>query len=73
MVKFPKNLFVERGDGMQSLSSIEAGKMKMLTCCGEKMRLGIETGKFDEFVCSMCGDTVYVKKPGAGRPQMIDD
>ncbi len=37
------------------------------------MRPGLETVKFFEAHCDLCGDVVYVKKDKAARPQMLDD
>lgn len=42
-------------------------------CCGKEMKAGLETHKFLELSCDKCGDTVYIKKEAAARPQMLDD
>ncbi len=47
----------------------------MLTpkCCGSKMEVTMENGKFIEVKCGQCGDVVYVKKGEILEPQMLDD
>ena len=47
--------------------------MELPVCCGKGMKLRMETTKFLEVGCERCGDTVYLKKTGVLRPQMIDD
>ena len=42
-------------------------------CCGSDMSINVETGKFLEVQCRMCGDVVFVKKNDTNRPQMLDD
>ena len=42
-------------------------------CCGSKMKVDIETTTFIELLCKKCGDRIYIKKPGAPKPQMLDD
>jgi hypothetical protein len=37
------------------------------------MKPVMETGKFLEAHCEVCGDVVYVKKESIVRPQMLDD
>ncbi len=37
------------------------------------MRLGLETPKFLEASCGVCGDVVYIKKDKTEKPQMLDD
>lgn len=37
------------------------------------MRLGLETPKFWEAHCDLCGDVVYVKKDRVEKPQLLDD
>ncbi len=46
---------------------------KLPKCCNRDMRLGLETAKFFEAHCDLCGDVVYVKKESAAKPQMLDD
>ncbi|MBS3050996.1 MAG: hypothetical protein J4400_02520 [Candidatus Aenigmarchaeota archaeon] len=43
------------------------------TCCGRDMQPNMETPKFVEMNCEVCGDVVYVKKERAEKPQMLDD
>lgn len=47
--------------------------MQAPKCCGREMRPNMETPKFLEMGCDICGDVVYVKKDRAERPQMLDD
>lgn len=47
--------------------------MALPRCCEHEMRISMETAKFIEAQCELCGDTVYVKKSVAIRPQMLDD
>ena len=42
-------------------------------CCGREMTPAMETIKFLELNCEVCGDVVYLKKDRAARPQMLDD
>lgn len=51
----------------------EVSDMNLPRCCGEKMKVGVDTGKFLEVVCGQCDDVVYLKKGVAQKPQMIDD
>lgn len=47
--------------------------LQVPTCCGREMQQNMETPKFVEMNCGVCGDVVYVKKDRAERPQMLDD
>lgn len=47
--------------------------MDVPKCCGEKMEKLIETSRFAEMECSVCGDVVFVKKDKTEKPQLIDD
>ncbi len=42
-------------------------------CCGNEMRVNVETSKFVEVQCSLCGDVVFVKKDEDNKPQLLDD
>ncbi len=46
---------------------------KIPKCCGSEMRPVMETTKFLEVHCGVCGDIVYIKKEAAKKPQMLDD
>ena len=51
------------------------GKMKnnnIPECCGRKMTLALDLGRFWEARCDVCGETVYIKKE-VPKPQMISD
>ncbi len=47
--------------------------MQRPRCCGRDMNLGLETLKFWEAHCDVCGDVVYVRKNKVEKPQMLDD
>jgi predicted nucleic-acid-binding Zn-ribbon protein len=48
--------------------------MDIPVCCGEKMKINIETSRFIEVQCKKCGDIIYLKKDaGDQRPVMLDD
>lgn len=47
--------------------------MSLPKCCGEQMETSVETVKFVEVRCRECGDTVFVKKDEADKPQLLDD
>ena len=47
--------------------------MEIPKCCGKNMKMGIETSKFIETECDVCGDVVFVKKDSIQKPQMLDD
>ena len=47
--------------------------MKMPRCCEREMKVTVETSKFLETQCEVCGDVVYIKKDNALKPQMLDD
>ncbi|MBI4170592.1 MAG: hypothetical protein HY514_02775 [Candidatus Aenigmarchaeota archaeon] len=47
--------------------------MSVPKCCGVEMGVNVETGKFVEVQCKMCGDVVFVKKGETNKPQMLDD
>ena len=47
--------------------------LQMPKCCGREMQPNMETLKFIEMNCGICGDVVYVKKEQAEKPQMLDD
>ena len=53
--------------------SLEVDNMKLPKCCGETMRIYMDTGKFVEAVCLHCNDRVYLKKSSIQKPDMIDD
>ncbi len=46
--------------------------MEMPKCCGKEMRINIETDRFTEVQCPVCGDVIFIKR-GSSLPQMIDD
>ncbi len=48
-------------------------QLKSLHCCGKKMSVLMDLGKFWEVHCNVCNDVIYVKKPLMAKPQMIDD
>ena len=44
------------------------------SCCGRKMKLNLELGRFLEILCEECNDIVYVKAYSENRkPIMLDD
>lgn len=47
--------------------------MKLPKCCGKDMYITVETTRFYEVQCNECGDTVFIRKEGALKPQMLDD
>ncbi|MFH0832155.1 MAG: hypothetical protein V1900_00315 [Candidatus Aenigmatarchaeota archaeon] len=48
--------------------------IKIPVCCGKKMKINMELGRFVEVQCDKCGDTVYIKKySDAQKPVLIDD
>ena len=63
------HFFWQRHLGKKELIAMQMHKPK---CCGKEMIAGMETGKFLELNCEICGDVVYLKKQSA-RPQMLDD
>lgn len=46
---------------------------RILQCCGKEMEIKMDIGKFLEVHCSICNDTIYIKKPEMPKPQMLDD
>ncbi|MFA4819485.1 MAG: hypothetical protein WC613_00835 [Candidatus Aenigmatarchaeota archaeon] len=46
---------------------------KLPKCCGREMKMNMETVKFLETQCDLCGDVVYLKKEKIERPQLLDD
>ncbi len=42
-------------------------------CCNTVMKKNLETAKFVELQCRVCGDVIYVKKETRAKPVMIDD
>jgi predicted nucleic-acid-binding Zn-ribbon protein len=51
----------------------EVNIMAMPKCCGKEMETNVETSRFLEVRCAICGDTVFLKKEEAEGPQMLDD
>jgi len=47
--------------------------MELPKCCGDRMKIKVETAKFLEMQCKKCGDIVYLKKDDIAKPVMIDD
>ena len=47
--------------------------MELPKCCGDRMKINVETAKFLEMQCKKCGDIVYLKKDDIAKPVMIDD
>ncbi len=47
--------------------------MPLPKCCGSHMRVNVETSKFVEVRCGICGDVVFVKKDDSSTPQLLDD
>jgi len=47
--------------------------MSLPKCCGSQMKINVETSRFVEVQCEMCGDVVFVKKNDSDAPQMLDD
>lgn len=47
--------------------------INMPKCCGRLMNIRVDLGKFWEAQCDVCSDTIYVRKSGALKPQMLDD
>ena len=47
--------------------------MSIPRCCEREMRVAMETVKFLETHCDLCGDVVYVKKDKLPKPQLLDD
>lgn len=37
------------------------------------MKITVETARFYEVGCLECGDTVFIRKQEAEKPQLIDD
>jgi hypothetical protein len=46
---------------------------KLPTCCGSKMNVSLELGRFVEVQCLKCGDVVYIKNTEVHKPVLIDD
>ncbi len=42
-------------------------------CCGKRMHVSLETSRFIETWCDVCGDVVYIKKDEIREPQLVDD
>lgn len=42
-------------------------------CCGREMKIRFDLRRFFEAYCDVCRDVVYIKKPGAQKPQLLDD
>ncbi|MBI4014785.1 MAG: hypothetical protein HY365_02420 [Candidatus Aenigmarchaeota archaeon] len=43
-------------------------------CCGKRMKVSLELGRFLEARCDKCDDTIYIKKTaGMQKPTLIDD
>jgi hypothetical protein len=47
--------------------------VKILKCCGEQMKINIETPLYYELHCKKCGDVIYLRKGTTPKPQLIDD
>lgn len=47
--------------------------MTEAVCCGRRMKVSLELGRFTEMLCERCGDVIYVKKLSSAKPVMIDD
>ena len=45
----------------------------MPKCCGKRMDYVLETAKYIEAWCGVCGDRVFIKKQEIKMPQMLDD
>ena len=53
---------------------VSGSRMDVPNCCGEKMKINIETSRFIELQCCKCGDVVYLKKDAdSQKPVMLDD
>ena len=46
--------------------------MEIPKCCGKEMKIDIDTDRFIEVRCDVCGDVVFIKKE-TPPPQMLDD
>ncbi len=42
-------------------------------CCGQDMRIVMESALFLELYCDKCNDVIYLKKKDIPKPQMLDD
>ena len=42
-------------------------------CCGRKMNIILDLGRFWEAHCNVCNEVVYIKKTEMPKPQMISD
>ena len=47
--------------------------MSLPVCCGKRMAVSMEVGRYVETKCSSCGDVVYIKKDTGQKPVMLDD
>lgn len=52
-------------------SVLEAIGMSDILCCGRKMGVTLDLGRFTEMQCQGCGDVIYVKKAHDLKPMMI--
>lgn len=65
-----KTMQLEERGGQKMMTAFE---MKLPKCCGRRMNITLDTGRFWEVACDICRDVVYVKKSDMPKPQMLDD
>ncbi|MFH0832767.1 MAG: hypothetical protein V1900_03555 [Candidatus Aenigmatarchaeota archaeon] len=41
---------------------LDGGEMEMPVCCGKRMKINMELGRFLEVQCGICGDIDYTKR-----------
>ncbi|MBI2971548.1 MAG: hypothetical protein HYY37_04000 [Candidatus Aenigmarchaeota archaeon] len=47
--------------------------MSEAQCCGTRMTMKLELGRFTELQCQKCGDIVYTKNYSFTKTILIDD
>ncbi len=56
---------------MQSVLGVRS--VSDIFCCGRKMEVSLDLGRFTEMQCHRCGDVIYMKKAHALKTVMIND